>query len=71
VADAPWAPDTRKGETVIAQTGLVARAQVTVFLILHVAMGCVAILAGAAALSARKDQPLHRKSGSAWVFWDT
>ena len=48
----------------IAQTGLTGGAMVTLFLILHVAAGCAAILAGAAALSVGKGERLHRKFGT-------
>jgi len=51
---------------VIAQTGFSGGALVTLLLILHVAAGCAAILAGAAALSVRKGERLHRKAGTAF-----
>jgi hypothetical protein len=51
----------RKGGVVIAQTGFSGGALATLFLILHVAAGCVAILAGAAALSVAKGERQHRK----------
>jgi len=51
---------------VIAQTGFAGGALATLFLILHVAAGCVAILAGAAALSVAKGERQHRKFGTAF-----
>jgi hypothetical protein len=51
---------------VIAQTGFSGGALVTLFLILHVAAGCVATLAGAAALSVAKGERRHRKFGAAF-----
>jgi uncharacterized membrane protein len=48
----------------MAQTGFAGSALATLFLLLHVAAGCIAILAGAAALSARKGERLHRKFGT-------
>jgi len=51
---------------VIAQTGFSGGALPALFLILHVAAGCAAILAGAAALSVAKGEHLHRKFGTAF-----
>ncbi|HET7062641.1 MAG TPA: hypothetical protein VFI49_00085 [Rudaea sp.] len=51
----------------IAQTGFSGGALATLFLILHVAAGCAAILAGAAALSVAKGERLHRKFGTAFL----
>ena len=50
----------------ITQTGFSGGALATLFLILHVAAGCAAILAGAAALSVAKGERLHRKFGTAF-----
>jgi uncharacterized membrane protein len=50
---------------VIAQTGFITGgAMVTLFLVLHVAAGWAAIIAGAAALSVAKGERLHRKFGT-------
>jgi uncharacterized membrane protein len=50
----------------IAQAGFVGGAPAMLALILHVGAGCVAILAGAAALSVRKGERLHRRFGTAF-----
>lgn len=48
----------------IAQTGFAGGPLAILALILHVGAGCIAIVAGAAALSVRKGERLHRKFGT-------
>jgi uncharacterized membrane protein len=50
----------------IAQAGFSGAPLAMLALILHVSAGCIAILAGAAALSVRKGERLHRRFGTAF-----